>query len=180
MSAATAAALPTLDIGIFCLAGAQVMTIEGILNGTTNYILTRMHTEKCAYEIALKEAQQMGIAETNPKLDVDGWDSCNKLVLISNRVLGTDLSPKDVEVTGIAGVTIEDLEEAMGSGKVQAGCCAWGHSGQVGGEIVSDEVGLGKGVGDHGFPPLVSSPQGPVAARCVLGQQDGQSLHASP
>jgi homoserine dehydrogenase len=118
MSAATGAALPTLDVGVICLAGAQVLAIEGILNGTTNYILTRMHTEKSSYETALKEAQQMGIAETNPKLDVEGWDTCNKLVLMSNRVFGTAFSPKDVKVTGITGVTMEDIERAIRDGKV--------------------------------------------------------------
>ncbi len=77
-----------------------------------------MHTEKSSYETALKEAQQMGIAETNPKLDVEGWDTCNKLVLMSNRVFGTAFSPKDVKVTGITGVTMENIERAIRDSKV--------------------------------------------------------------
>ena len=118
MSAATAAALPTLDVGLLCLAGAQVITIEGILNGTTNYILTRMHTEKCSYQTALRAAQEMGIAETDPSLDVEGWDTGNKLVLIANRVFGVGLGPTDVEVTGITGITLEDIGEALKAGRV--------------------------------------------------------------
>jgi len=118
MSAATAAALPTLDVGLLCLAGAQVISIEGILNGTTNYILTRMHTEKCSYETALRAAQEMGIAETDPSLDVEGWDTGNKLVLIANRVFGVGLGPRDVEVTGITGITLEDIEVALKAGRV--------------------------------------------------------------
>ncbi|MBW1995487.1 MAG: homoserine dehydrogenase, partial [Deltaproteobacteria bacterium] len=118
MSAAKAAALPTLDVGLICLAGADVLSIEGILNGTTNYILTRMHLEKCTYETALKDAQQMGIAETDPTLDVEGFDTRNKLVLIVNRVLNKNIGLSDVEVTGISGVTIDDIEKTIANGKV--------------------------------------------------------------
>jgi len=118
MSAATAAALPALDVGLMCLAGAQVISFEGILNGTTNYILTRMHTEKCSYETALRAAQQMGIAETDPSLDVEGWDTCNKIVLIANRVFGKSFGPADAEVTGITGITPEDIEETLKAGNV--------------------------------------------------------------
>ena len=118
ISAATAAALPTLDVGLMCLAGARVISIEGILNGTTNYILTRMHTEKCSYQTALRAAQEMGIAETDPSLDVEGWDTGNKIVLIANRVFGVGLGQGDVEVTGITGITMEDIEEALKSGRV--------------------------------------------------------------
>ena len=118
MSAATAAALPTLDVGLVCLAGADVLAVEGILNGTTNYILTRMHVEKCSYETALAAAQEMGIAETDPTLDVEGLDTRNKLVLITNRVFDKNFGLSDVEVTGITGVTPEDIDKALAAGKV--------------------------------------------------------------
>ncbi len=80
-SGATAAALPTLDIGQFSLAGCHIEKIEGILNGTTNYILSKMNEEDITFEEALKEAQSKGIAETNPILDVSGSDSACKLLL---------------------------------------------------------------------------------------------------
>jgi homoserine dehydrogenase len=118
ISAATAAALPTVDVGEVCLAGARILSIEGILNGTTNYILSRMHAEACPYDIALKEAQAQGIAETDPRLDVEGWDTANKLVLIANRILGTNFSPKDVVVQGITGVTLQEIAVAKNEGKV--------------------------------------------------------------
>jgi len=118
MSAATAAALPTLDVGLLCIAGADVLSIEGILNGTTNYILTRMHLEKCAYETALQAAQEMGIAETDPTLDVEGLDTRNKLVLITNRIFDKEFGLADVTVTGITGVTLADIEKAESDGKV--------------------------------------------------------------
>ena len=118
MSAAAAAALPTLDVGLICLAGANVLAIEGILNGTTNYILTRMHTEKCTYETALKAARDMGIAETDPTLDVEGLDTRNKLVIIANRIFNQHFGPEDVPVEGITGLTLADIEKAIAAESV--------------------------------------------------------------
>jgi len=118
MSAATAAALPTLDVGLLCLAGARVLAVEGILNGTTNYILTRMTLEKCSYEAALRAAQEMGIAETDPRLDVEGLDTRNKMILIANRLFDKNFSPADVPVTGITGITLDDIENAQMEGMV--------------------------------------------------------------
>lgn len=118
MSAATAAALPTLDVGRLCLAGADIISIEGILNGTTNYILTRMREEKCTYDTALKEAQEMGIAETDPTLDVEGYDTRNKLVLLTNMLMNQKFGLGDVEVKGITNVTLEDIDQTTAKGKV--------------------------------------------------------------
>ena len=118
MSAATAAALPTLDIGQLCVAGSNVQALEAILNGTTNYVLTRMHIEKCSYKVALNAAREMGIAETDPSLDVEGQDTCNKLILIANRVFGALLGPRDVDVTGITGITLDDIQKAQAEDKV--------------------------------------------------------------
>jgi homoserine dehydrogenase len=118
MSAATAAALPTLDVGLLCLAGADVLSIEGILNGTSNYILTRMRHDKCSYDTALREAQEMGIAETDPTLDVEGLDTRNKLVLIANRIFDRAFGLDDVAVTGITGIARDDIEAAEAADKV--------------------------------------------------------------
>ncbi|MFB3886114.1 MAG: homoserine dehydrogenase [Thermodesulfobacteriota bacterium] len=118
MSAATAAALPTLDVGMLCLAGSQVISIEGILTGTANYILTRMYQDKCAYDVALREAQEMGIAETDPSLDVEGWDTRNKLFLIANRIFEKSIDLGKIRVTGITGVSAKDMEKAQADGKV--------------------------------------------------------------
>jgi len=115
-SAATAAALPTLDVGLYSLAGAEIQAIEGILNGTTNYILTRMG-EGVAYERALRETQDKGIAEHNPALDVEGWDTAVKLLLIANSVLGLDLTLRDIKVEGITKIPPELLARAKQEGK---------------------------------------------------------------
>jgi len=117
-SAATAAALPTVDMGEFCLAGAEILSIKGILNGTTNYILTRMHREGIDYEEALAAAQALGIAEPDPSLDVEGWDTASKLVIIANHLLGASLTLNDVEVSGITEVSRQMIEEAKAQGKV--------------------------------------------------------------
>jgi len=118
MSAATAAALPTLDVGRLCTAGARIEAIEGILNGTTNYILTRMGQEGCDYGTALKAAQDLGIAETDPTLDVEGFDTRNKIILIANQLLDQSLKIADVETTGITGVSREAMDRARADGKV--------------------------------------------------------------
>ena len=99
-SGATAAALPALDIALYSLAGAEISRIEGILNGTTNYILTRMK-EGVDYKEALKEAQSKRIAETDPSLDVSGLDTASKILIISNALLKADFTLDDMTVEGI-------------------------------------------------------------------------------
>lgn len=118
ISAATAAALPTLDVGLDCLAGTEVLAAEGILNGTTNYILTRMTEEGCPYSEALAEAQRMGIAEPDPSLDVEGRDTANKILLIANEVFQASIALKDIPVEGITKITPEDINKAQKEGKI--------------------------------------------------------------
>jgi homoserine dehydrogenase len=118
LSAATAAALPTVDIGSGPLVGTNVESVEGILNGTTNYILTSMTRESCSYEEALESARKQGIAETDPSLDVEGWDTGNKILLIANRLFGMELGPKDISVKGITDLSIADIEQAGRNNKV--------------------------------------------------------------
>ncbi len=118
ISAATAAALPTLDVGLSCLAGTEVLAAEGILNGTTNYILTRMYEDGCPYAEALAEAQRMGVAEPDPSLDVEGRDTANKIFLVAKEIFNAGLSLKDVAVEGITRVTPEEIQQAKKDGKV--------------------------------------------------------------
>ncbi len=115
-SGATAAALPTLDIGLVSLAGARIEGIQGILNGTTNYVLTRMG-EGLDYGEALKEAQDKGIAEPDPAHDVGGWDSACKILLITNACLDTGYVLKDVHVAGITGLTLDFVRSARREGR---------------------------------------------------------------
>jgi homoserine dehydrogenase len=115
-SGATAAALPTLDVGLFSLAGARIEGLQGILNGTSNYILTRMG-EGLDYGEALKEAQDKGIAEPDPAHDVGGWDSACKILLITNACLDTEYVLKDVHVTGITGLAADFVRSASREGR---------------------------------------------------------------
>jgi len=100
ISGATAAALPTLDVALYSLAGTDIYQIEGILNGTTNYILTRIK-EGAGYQEALAEARSKGIAEPDPLLDVTGWDTASKILIISSAVMETEFSVEDMKIQGI-------------------------------------------------------------------------------
>ncbi|KFN04511.1 homoserine dehydrogenase [Bacillus clarus] len=116
-SGATAAALPTLDIGQFSLAGCNIEKIEGVLNGTTNYILTKMYAEGMTFQEALQDAQKQGIAETNPSLDVSGLDSACKLLLLANSLLRTEYSLGDICIKGIENVTKQQIQHAKEQSK---------------------------------------------------------------
>ncbi len=115
-SAAAGAALPALDIGRISLAGAEILRIEGILNGTSNYILTRM-SDGLDYATALAEAQAKGIAEPDPANDVQGWDTAAKLVIIANTILDASFSLDDVRVAGIADFIKYAISRARAEGK---------------------------------------------------------------
>lgn len=117
MSGATAAALPALDVAIHSLAGSEIHRIEGILNGTTNYILTRMG-EGEGYPSALVEAQQKGIAEPDPSQDVGGWDTAAKILIITNATFGHSFTLEDIHVEGITNIPLELREKAKETGKV--------------------------------------------------------------
>jgi len=103
---------PVLRVGRELLAAAGVLRIQGILNGTTNYILTRMADGE-SYESALREAQKKGYAETNPSADVDGYDAAAKIVILSNLLLGIPLKMENVEREGIGNLTTRDIVRAQ-------------------------------------------------------------------
>lgn len=115
--ATVAGGLPAVNLGQRDLAAAGIERLEGILNLTANYILTRMADDGLTYEQALAEAQAAGHAEADPRLDVGGWDAANKLVILAHSVLGHEVALDDVEVEGILGVTPEDLARAAAGGR---------------------------------------------------------------
>lgn len=93
-----------------CLAANQILKIEGIVNGTTNYILTSMRDAGISYDEALKEAQAKGYAERNPSADVDGIDAQRKLSILSSIALnGLYVAPSAIHTTGISKITLEDI-----------------------------------------------------------------------
>ncbi len=111
-------AMPLLNLVRDTLAGNDVISIEGIFNGTCNYILTRMMEEHATYELMLAEAQELGIAEKDPAYDVEGIDAACKLVILANAIFGIDATYTDVHVTGISRITPEALMLAETDGYV--------------------------------------------------------------
>jgi homoserine dehydrogenase len=96
--------------------GAGITRVQGILNGTTNYILTQMEAGD-TYAAALEEAQGKGYAEADPTGDVDGHDAAGKVVIIGNLLLGLPLTMKDVDREGITGITPADIKSAQAAGE---------------------------------------------------------------
>ncbi|MGP8322146.1 MAG: homoserine dehydrogenase [Methanosarcinaceae archaeon] len=111
-------AMPIINLIRDVLAGNEIVSIEGILNGTCNYILTRMMEEHASYEQMLAESQELGIAETDPTYDVEGIDAACKLVILANSIFKMDANYKDVDVTGITKITPESLMLAQDDGYV--------------------------------------------------------------
>lgn len=97
------------------LAPCEILGVRGILNGTCNYILTRMEEEKLPYNQILSEAKEMGIAEANPKADVEGIDAGIKLVILANT-LGIPAKFEDIDIVGITKITPQAFEVAMQKG----------------------------------------------------------------
>ena len=94
------------------LAANEILSIDGILNGTTNFILTKMKNEGLEFEVVLKEAQRLGYAEANPSADVDGVDAARKIAILAALASGKLVDPKKVATEGIRNVTPADMEAA--------------------------------------------------------------------
>ena len=100
-----------------CLAANEITEIAGILNGTTNYILTKMIREGLSFDTALRQAQEKGYAEADPTADVDGHDTCRKICILAALSFGRHVYPRQVPTEGIRGVTSEDVAFAAASGR---------------------------------------------------------------
>ena len=101
-----------------CLAANEVGEIAGILNGTTNFILTKMIRDHMAFDEALKLAQQLGYAERDPSADVEGADACRKICILASLAYGTHVYPSQVHTEGITKITLEDVAYAEAWGGV--------------------------------------------------------------
>ncbi|MDY6966558.1 MAG: homoserine dehydrogenase [Halobacteriota archaeon] len=109
-------AMPIINLVRENLAGNEILSIRGILNGTCNYVLTRMAEDGLPYEHVLSEAQELGIAEADPTYDVDGIDTACKLVILANSIFNMGATYNDVDVVGIRDVTPEALKLAYDAG----------------------------------------------------------------
>ena len=110
--AAVAGGIPIVKTLREGLVGNSLTRIYGILNGTCNYILTRMERENLSFARALEEAQQLGYAEADPSFDIEGHDTAQKLAILASLAFGTRVDPGAVYVEGIASITPEDLRAA--------------------------------------------------------------------
>jgi homoserine dehydrogenase len=108
--------IPILRPMTSCLAANELQEIVGILNGTTNYILTRMIRAGLGFEEALKEAQANGYAERDPSADILGWDACRKICILSSLGFGRHIYPDQVPTEGITGITLSDVAYARSGG----------------------------------------------------------------
>jgi homoserine dehydrogenase len=116
--AAVGGAIPILRALRSSLAGERINRVMGIVNGTTNFILTKMTTEGSDYESALAEAQTLGFAEADPSADVEGFDAAAKVQILSTLAFGTRLSGEEIDREGITGIRALDVEFARRSGYV--------------------------------------------------------------
>lgn len=99
-----------------CLMGEEIQEITGILNGTTNYILTKMDKEGASFNGALKEAQDLGYAERNPEADVEGHDTCRKIAILTAMATGREVNYEDIYTEGITKISDTDFKYAQKMG----------------------------------------------------------------
>ncbi|GAB4065730.1 homoserine dehydrogenase [Ancylobacter sonchi] len=110
--AAVAGGIPIVKTLREALLGNRIARVSGILNGTCNYILTKMREEGLSFETCLEEAQQLGYAEADPTFDVDGFDTAHKLALLATLAFGVQPDPDAIHVEGIRSITLADLDAA--------------------------------------------------------------------
>lgn len=96
----------------YSLTAEKIDAISGILNGTTNYILTKMEREGAAFEEVLREAQEKGYAERNPEADIEGYDACRKIAILSSLMCGKNVRYQDIYTEGITKITADDFKYA--------------------------------------------------------------------
>lgn len=115
-----------------CLTADEITDIKGILNGTTNYILSKMTNEGLEFDDVLKDAQEKGYAERNPEADVEGYDACRKIAILSSLAYGKQVDFEDIMTEGITKITSRDIAYAKALG---AGIKLIGASRKVGDDI---------------------------------------------
>ena len=114
--AAVGGGIPIIRVMREGLAGNEIESIHGILNGTCNYILTRMENEGLPFDTVLKDAQRLGYAEANPSLDVDGFDTAHKACILATLAFGFQPKVDDIQVNGIRDLAGEDVKYAADFG----------------------------------------------------------------
>ncbi|MGR6465497.1 homoserine dehydrogenase [Rhizobium sp. PAMB 3182] len=114
--AAVAGGIPVIKALRESLTGNNISRIYGIMNGTCNYILTRMEKEGLSFEVCLAEAQRLGYAEAEPAFDIEGNDTAHKLAILTTLAFGTEIAADEIYLEGITNITIEDINAAADLG----------------------------------------------------------------
>lgn len=114
--AAVAGGIPVIKAMRESLTGNHFSRVYGIMNGTCNYILTRMEKEGLSFEACLKEAQRLGYAEADPTFDIEGNDTAHKLSILTTLAFGSQISADDIYLEGISNISIEDIHAARDLG----------------------------------------------------------------
>ena len=155
-----------------CLAANRIDEVFGILNGTTNYILTAMDTQGQDFAEALKKAQELGYAEADPTADVEGIDACRKTAILADLSFGYNLDPGQIPTKGITSLTQADLELAG----------ALGYTVKLLGRAVRTEQGCCAFVEPHLVPRthLLASVHGVMNACVVRGSAVGEVMFYGP
>lgn len=126
---------PVFNLSRETLPGCQVLSFKGILNSTTNFILEEMESGS-SFDETIKEAQRRGFAEADPSLDVDGWDAAAKTSALLNALMNAQVTPLDIQRTGIAHITPEEIKKARDQGfKIKLLCEGWFDSGNAVGRV---------------------------------------------
>lgn len=114
--ASVGGAIPIIRPLVQCMTANIIGEIYGILNGTTNYILTAMEKSGSDFNVSLTEAQKKGYAESDPTADIEGHDTCRKICILSSIAFGNHIHPDYVQTQGIRGITINDIHKAKALG----------------------------------------------------------------
>lgn len=114
--ASVAGGIPILRTIVNSFAADRIIEVKGIVNGTTNYILTKMSQNNMPFSEALKSAQELGFAEPNPTNDIEGIDAAYKMIILTQFAFGINVTLDDIEVEGINGIDLEDIKEAKNLG----------------------------------------------------------------
>jgi homoserine dehydrogenase len=134
------------------LKGCKILAVSGVLNSTTNFVLSRMEQGE-SIEEAVKVAQKQGFAEADPRHDLEGWDAAAKITVLANALMGASLTPLDVDRQGISHVTVTDAQGAVKRGKqLKLICKAWREGEDVRAEVALEEIERG-----HPFAPIRES-----------------------
>ncbi|MBM4161321.1 MAG: homoserine dehydrogenase [Ignavibacteria bacterium] len=136
---------PVFSLAREGLKGCTISSVSGVLNSTTNFVLSRMEQGE-SLESAVKTAQREGFAEADPRHDLEGWDAAAKITVLANALLGASMTPFDVDRQGITHVKVEDAQRAVKAGKhLKLICKAWSEGGTVRARVSLQEV-------EHGHP----------------------------